>query len=80
MPTKANYPSQNAGHPKRDRTTDFWRNSVLVGPQTAGLPTVHNEDEWYTDSDALPSNEDMVPPIGNDKSGALEYHRTQRRR
>ena len=72
---------QNTGHPKRDSTSDKWRNSVLVGPQTAGLPTVHNEDEWARDNDQLPSNDDMVPKDTLDESGGvLGYHRSQRRK
>ena len=73
---------QNTNNPVRDQTYDKWRNSVLVGPQTAGIPTVHNEDEWYKDSDELASNQDMVPHIGKDDctGGALDYHRSQRRK
>jgi hypothetical protein len=71
---------QNTGHPKRDSTSDKWRNSVLVGPQTAGIKTVHNEDEWAYDSDQLPSNDDMVPKSGIDYTGgAIGYHKSQRR-
>ncbi len=72
---------QNTGHPTRDETHRKWRNSILVGPQTAGLPTIHNEDEWTRDSDQLPSNNDMVPPAGghDDTGGALDYHQSQRR-
>lgn len=72
---------QNTGHPARPNPRDMWRNSVLVGPQTAGIPTVHNEDEWARDSDQLPSNNDMVPGRGGDESGgALDYHQSQRRK
>jgi hypothetical protein len=71
---------QNTGHPTRDTTHDKWRNSILVGPQTAGIPTVHNADEWARDGDQLSSNNDMVPPETHDESGALEYFKTQRRR
>jgi len=73
---------QNTGHPARDTTAEKWRNSVLVGPQTAGIPTVHNEDEWSRDGDALGSNDDMVPNSGGQDrtGGAVEYHRSQRRR
>jgi hypothetical protein len=72
---------QNTGHPTRSTVHDKWRNSVLVGPQTAGLPTVHNEDEWARDGDQLPSNNDMVPPTTPDESGgAMDYHRSQRRK
>lgn len=72
---------QNTGYPTRDRTADKWRNSILVGPQTAGIDTVHNRDEWARDDDQLPSNDDMVPPIAQDRTGgALEYHRSQRRK
>jgi hypothetical protein len=71
---------QNTGHPTRSTVHDKWRNSVLVGPQTAGIPTVHNEDEWARDSDSLPSNNDMVPPTTTDfTGGALGYHATQRK-
>jgi hypothetical protein len=71
---------QNTGHPTRDTTHGKWRNSVLVGPQTAGLPTVHNEDEWARDGDLLSSNEDMVPPTAQDRTGGvLGYHRSQRK-
>lgn len=73
---------QNTGHPTRDETHKKWRNSVLVGPQTAGLPTVHNEDEWARDDDPLPSNQDMVPRKASDGTdftgGALDYHNSQR--
>lgn len=73
---------QNTNTPTRDETHRKWRHSVLVGPQTAGLPTVHNNDEWYTDSDELASNDDMVPPYGNapEDGGAVAYHRSQRRK
>ena len=74
---------QNSGHPTRSTVHTKWRNSILVGPQTAGIPTVHNEDEWARDDDFLPSNNDMVPSTGpNDKDrtgGALDYHRSQRK-
>jgi hypothetical protein len=81
MPTKANYPAQNAGHPKRDKTSDFWRDSVLVGPQTAGIPTVHNEDEWMQDSDTLRSGVNVPGGTGTDiTGGALDFHATQRRK
>lgn len=73
---------QNTGHPVRDETYDKWRHSVLVGPQTAGIPTVHNEDEWARDNDELGSNDDMVPNSGgqDQSGGAVNYHRSQRRR
>ena len=71
---------QNTGHPVPETPADKWRNSVLVGPQTAGLPTVHNEDEWATEGE-LPSNDDMVPRTSTDYTGgALDYHRSQRRK
>jgi hypothetical protein len=72
---------QNTGTPTRSTVHDKWRNSVLVGPQTAGLPTVHNADEWARDGDQLPSNNDMVPhtPPEDRTGGVLEYHRSQRR-
>jgi hypothetical protein len=72
---------QNVGHRKRDRTSDLWRNSVLVGPQTAGIPTVHNEDEWARDGDPLPSSSDLGVPTGTGTDitgGALDYHDSQR--
>jgi hypothetical protein len=72
---------QNTGHPVPSTPADKWRDSVLVGPQTAGIPTVHNEDSWVRDSDALPSSDDMVPGMTNDKTGgALGYHRSERRK
>lgn len=71
---------QNTGHPVRSTVHDKWRNSVLVGPQTAGIPTVHNEDEWSRDSSELASNNDMVPPHHDETGGALDYHRSQRRK
>jgi len=72
---------QNTGNPTRDTTADKWRNSILVGPQTAGIPTVHNNDEWARDSDALGSNDDMVPKLPYDRTGgAVEYNRSQRRK
>jgi len=73
---------QNTGHPTRDTTAEKWRNSILVGPQTAGIPTVHNNDEWARDSDELVSNDDMVPNSGGEDrtGGAMEYHRSQRRK
>ena len=72
---------QNTGHPVRSTVHEKWRNSILVGPQTAGLPTVHNEDEWAHDGDPLPSNNDMVPPDSHDDTGGvLAYHRSQRRK
>ena len=73
---------QNTNTPTRDETHKKWRNSVLVGPQTAGLPTVHNEDEWARDSDELGSNDDMVPGLVRSDltGGALDYHKSQRRR
>ena len=75
---------QSTGHPTRDETHKKWRNSILVGPQTAGLPTVHNEDEWARDGDPLPSNNDMVPRnqgnFGVDQTGgALDYHNSERK-
>lgn len=81
--SKANYPAQNAGHPKRDKTSDHWRNSILVGPQTAGIPTVHNEDEWSSDEDAIRSDDRLDLPQGNGTDptgGALDYFDTQRRK
>jgi len=73
---------QNTGHPKRDKTSDHWRNSVLVGPQTAGIPTIHNEDEFYTDADRLGSDRSMDVPTdsGDMTGGAVDYHRSQRRK
>lgn len=72
---------QNTGHPTRSDVHDKWRNSILVGPQTAGLPTVHNEDEWARDGDLLPSSNDMVPRNAIDRTGgAVEYHQSQRRK
>jgi hypothetical protein len=72
---------QNTGHPTRSTVHDKWRNSILVGPQTAGIPTVHNSDEWTRDGDQLPSNNDMVPGISTDYTGgALDYHKSQRRK
>jgi hypothetical protein len=73
---------QNTNFPVRDETHTKWRHSVLVGPQTAGLPTVHNNDEWYRDSDVFGGNEDMVPPNrgSEETGGALSYHRSQRRK
>jgi hypothetical protein len=71
---------QNTNTPTRDETHVKWRHSVLVGPQTAGLPTVHNNDEWARDDDALGSNDDLVPNTATDKTGgALGYHRSQRK-
>jgi hypothetical protein len=71
---------QNTNTPTRDETHTKWRHSVLVGPQTAGIPTVHNNDEWSRDDDPLGGNDDMVPGMTNDKTGgALGYHRSQRR-
>jgi hypothetical protein len=69
---------QNTGHPTRDTTHDKWRNSVLVGPQTAGIPTVHNADDWARDGDQLPSNDDMVPRHVDETGGAVDYHLSQR--
>ncbi len=73
---------QNTGHPTRDETHKKWRNSVLVGPQTAGIPTVHNADEWARDSDQLSSDNDMVPRSkrsGDVTGGAVDYHQSQRK-
>jgi hypothetical protein len=71
---------QNTGHPVPKTPAEQWRNSVLVGPQTAGIPTVHNEDEWATEGE-LPSNNDMVPSNDHDLTGGvLGYHRSQRRK
>jgi hypothetical protein len=67
---------QNSGHATPDRTHTFWRNSILVGPQTAGLPTVHNEDE-----DAGGSDRQLEHPTRIDLTGgALGYHQSQRRK
>jgi len=73
---------QNTGHPKRDQTSDPWRNSILVGPQTAGIPTIQNEDEWYTDADNLVADRWMEVPSGRTDmtGGAVDYNRKQRRR
>ncbi len=72
---------QNTGHPTRDTTHDKWRNSILVGPQTAGIPTVHNSDDWARDGDQLDSNDDMVPRATLEESGGvLGYHNSQRRK
>jgi hypothetical protein len=73
---------QNIGHPTRDVTHTKWRNSILVGPQTAGLPTVHNEDEWAQPGDVLGSDNAMQPPATETDftGGALDYHKTQRRK
>ncbi len=72
---------QNTGHPVRNDTAAHWRNSVLVGPQTAGLPTVHNEDEWASDGDGIGSDGFMQPPTAYDRTGgAVEYHKSQRRK
>ena len=85
LPNGTPQPTQGIGHPTRDDTHRKWRNSVLVGPQTAGLPTVHNEDEWARDSDVLSSNMDLVPPVPDDSNlqdftgGAIIYHNSQRR-
>lgn len=71
---------QDTGHSTRDATHRKWRNSILVGPQTAGLPTVHNEDEWARDADVLGSDNAMQHRPVNDKTGgALDYHRSQRK-
>lgn len=71
---------QNTGQPTRSTVHDKWRNSVLVGPQTAGIPTVHNADEWARDGDQLNSSNDMVPHTAEDRTGGvLEYHRSQRK-
>lgn len=64
---------ENTGHPTRDKTHARWRDSVLVGPQTAGLPTVHNEDESGPGAMATPRSG------GSDSTGgAVDYHRSQR--
>jgi hypothetical protein len=71
---------QNTNTPTRDETHNKWRHSVLVGPQTAGIPTVHNNDEWARDNDVLGGNDDMVP--SNRKpldGGAVAYNRSQRK-
>jgi hypothetical protein len=80
--TKANYPAQNAGNPTRDRTAAQWRNSILVGPQTAGIPTIHNEDELVFDSDSVTGDRAFdVPSASTDYTGgAVEYLKSQRRR
>ena len=72
---------QNSGHPTRDETHKKWRNSILVGPQTAGLPTVHNEDEWARDGDVLGSDNSMQPPTNevDYTGGAVDYHKSQRK-
>lgn len=72
---------QNSGHPSRDETHKKWRNSILVGPQTAGLPTVHNEDEWARDSDVLGSDSAMEQPTAHVDftGGAMDYHKSQRK-
>jgi hypothetical protein len=72
---------QNSGHPKRDKTSDHWRNSILVGPQTAGIPTVHNNDEWYTDGDPIGSDDLMQPRAMevDNTGGAVAYHKSQRK-
>lgn len=82
MPRDRDTLPQNTGHPTRDETHERWRHSVLVGPQTAGLPTIHNEDEWARDGDALGSDNHMVPNSGGEDrtGGAIEYHRSQRRK
>lgn len=73
---------QNTGHPVPFTPADRWRHSVLVGPQTAGIPTVHNEDQWTKDSDSWAGNDDNVPGSGGQDrtGGAVEYHRSQRRK
>jgi hypothetical protein len=79
MPNDNNTP-QSSGHRTRATVADHWRNSVLVGPQTAGLPTVHNEDEWAGDGDRIGSDDKMQPAPGHDLTGgALDYHRSQRK-
>jgi hypothetical protein len=80
--SKANYPSQNAGKPSPDKTRDFWRNSCLVGPQTAGIPTAHNEDELSSDDAVMASDNLMAIPSdsGDMTGGAVDYHKSQRRR
>lgn len=72
---------QNSGHPTPNDVHTFWRNSVLVGPQTAGIPTVHNEDEGAHESATFGSDSHFQPPTrgSDDTGGALEYHRSQRR-
>ena len=73
---------QNTGHPSPDRTHTLWRNSILVGPQTAGIPTVHNEDEGAFESATFGSDSNFQPAPGtgtDPTGGALDYHRTQRR-
>ena len=50
---------QNTGHSVPETPAHKWRNSVMLGPQTAALPTVHNEDDWATEGD-LPSKDEMV--------------------
>ena len=79
--SKANYPAQNAGNPTRDRTAAHWRNSILVGPQTAGIPTVHNEDEWVFDGDSIASDDHIAGHHKVDVTGgAIEYLNSQRRK
>ena len=72
---------QNTGNEVRNDVWDHWRNSVLVGPQTAGIPTVHNEDEWAKDSDEIGSDDFMQPTLPQDRTGgAVQYLRSQRRK
>lgn len=71
---------QSTGHPTPDRTHTKWRNSILVGPQTAGIPTVHNEDEGAIEGNRFGSDNAFQPPDADDQTGGvLGYHRSQRR-
>lgn len=71
---------QEAGHKSPDKTHTLWRNSILVGPQTAGIPTVHNEDEGAHENERFGSDNNFQPPNADDPTGGvLGYHRSQRR-
>lgn len=71
---------QSIGHPTPNDVHKHWRNSILVGPQTAGIPTVHNEDELGFENGVIGTDSNMQPRRSEDRTGgALAYHKSQRK-
>lgn len=67
---------QNTGDPTPNPTPRVWQNSILVGPQTAGIPITHNEE-----GNVVGSDDYLGIPVTNDKTGgAVSYFRSQRRK
>ena len=75
--TKGGSLPQNTGEPTPNPTPRVWQNSILVGPQTAGIPVVHDEAGDVVGSDSWMG----IPTKGGDMTGgAIDYLHSQRRK